>query len=97
LGDQADTLAELLHSDTSFPPGSRVLELGCGVSAQTVHLTRSSPDAHLVAVVISEDSLAQARARVAARAPRATVEWHRADLFDLPFDPAISVVTPAGS
>ncbi|MCH6170139.1 L-histidine N(alpha)-methyltransferase [Pseudonocardia alaniniphila] len=85
LSDQADTLAELLHSDTFFPPGSRVLEVGCGVGAQTVHLVRSSPDAHLVAVDISEDSLAQARARVAARAPGATVEWHRADLFDLPF------------
>jgi SAM-dependent methyltransferase len=85
LGDQADTLAELLHSDTSFPPGSRVLEVGCGVGAQTVHLARSSPDAHLVAVDISEDSLTQARARVAARALGATVEWHRADLFDLPF------------
>jgi SAM-dependent methyltransferase len=85
LADQADTLAKLLHSDTFFPAGSRVLEVGCGVGAQTVHLVRSSPDAALVAVDISDDSLAQARARVAARAPGATVEWHRADLFDLPF------------
>jgi cyclopropane fatty-acyl-phospholipid synthase-like methyltransferase len=37
LGDQANTLAELLHAGTSYPPGSRVLEVGCGVGAQTVH------------------------------------------------------------
>lgn len=35
LADQADTLAELLHYDTFYPPGSRVLEAGCGTGAQT--------------------------------------------------------------
>ncbi|WP_059005855.1 methyltransferase domain-containing protein [Streptomyces specialis] len=79
LADQADTLAGLLHADTFFPPGSRVLEAGCGVGAQTAHLVARSPGARVVAVDVSEDSLAEARARVAG------VEWHRADLFDLPF------------
>ncbi|KRV50617.1 methyltransferase type 11 [Wenjunlia vitaminophila] len=85
LGDQADTLATLLHSGTSYPPGSRVLEVGCGVGAQTVHLVTGSPGVRLVAVDLSDDSLAEARARVAAHAPQAHVEWCRADLFDLPF------------
>lgn len=85
LGDQADTLAELLHAGTVFPAGSRVLEVGCGVGAQTVHLVAANPGAHLVAVDVSDDSLAQARARVAAHALGARVEWRRADLFDLPF------------
>ncbi|MPZ85670.1 MAG: methyltransferase domain-containing protein [Actinophytocola sp.] len=80
LGDQADTLAGLLHAGTSYPPGSRVLEVGCGVGAQTAHLVASSPGARIVAVDVSADSLAQARARVTA-----PVAWHRADLFDLPF------------
>ena len=44
LQDQASTLVELLHSDTSYPPGSRVLEAGCGVGAQTVTLARNSPE-----------------------------------------------------
>ena len=43
LADQADTLAELLRSDTFYPPGSVVLEVGCGVGAQTVTLARRSP------------------------------------------------------
>jgi SAM-dependent methyltransferase len=85
LGDQADILAGLLHADTAYPAGSRVLEVGCGVGAQTVHLVAASPAARVVAVDISAGSLAQARARVAAQAPGAGVEWHRADLFELPF------------
>lgn len=101
LGDQADTLAALLHADTGYPAGSRVLEVGCGVGAQTVHLARASPGARIVAVDRAADSLARARARVAADVPRtgpggdgtlaegappgAVVEWHVADLFDLPF------------
>ncbi|RMI38377.1 class I SAM-dependent methyltransferase [Streptomyces triticirhizae] len=85
LGDQADALADLLHSGTRYPAGSRVLEIGCGVGAQTVHLVRRSPGARLVAVDRSAESLAAARARVAECAPGALVEWRQADLFDLPF------------
>ena len=33
LQDQASTLVELLHSDTLYAAGSRVLEAGCGVGA----------------------------------------------------------------
>jgi SAM-dependent methyltransferase len=85
LSDQANTLSALLHDGTAYPPGSRVLEAGCGVGAQTVHLVTSSPGAHLVSVDLSADSLAQARARVDAHSPGADVAWHRADLHDLPF------------
>jgi SAM-dependent methyltransferase len=85
LGDQADTLAELLHTTTGFPAGSRVLEVGCGVGAQTVHLVKASPGARVVAVDVSEESLARARARVASLTPAVNVEWLHADLFDLPF------------
>lgn len=85
LGDQADTLVELLHAGTHYPSGSRVLEVGCGVGAQTVHLVAANPGMRLVSVDVSEESLAQARARVAAEAPGAEVQWRRADLFDLPF------------
>ncbi|MFI6092389.1 methyltransferase domain-containing protein [Streptomyces sp. NPDC051218] len=88
LGDQADTLAALLHEGTAYPAGSRVLEVGCGVGAQTVHLIDSSPGAHFVAVDRSADSLAKAAARVAAHAPDAHVRWRRADLFALPFPDA---------
>ncbi|TYB48914.1 methyltransferase domain-containing protein [Actinomadura chibensis] len=85
LGDQADALAALLHDGTSFPAGSRVLEVGCGVGAQTVHLVSRSPGARLTAVDVSAASLDQARARVAETHPGASVDFVRADLHDLPF------------
>jgi len=88
LGDQADTLAALLHSGTAYPAGSRVLEVGCGVGAQTVHLLAASPEAHFTAVDISADSLAQARTHVTEYAPDAHVSWHQANLFELPFPEA---------
>lgn len=86
LHDQAGTLVELLHADTSYPAASRVLEAGCGVGAQTVTLARTSPDARFFSIDISEASLGQARARVAA-AGLANVEFRQADIFDLPFEP----------
>ena len=84
LGDQADTLADLLHHDTAYPAGSRVLEAGCGTGAQTIHLARRSPAARITAVDISGASLRQARQRLEAAGIR-TVAWQRADLAALPF------------
>jgi SAM-dependent methyltransferase len=84
LTDQASTLADLLHGGTAYPAGARVLEAGCGVGAQTVQLVTRSPGIELVAVDLSEDSLAQAKARVGAVAPHARVDWRHTDLHDLP-------------
>ncbi len=86
LQDQASTLVELLHADTAYPPGSRVLEAGCGVGAQTVTLAAHSPDAHIVSIDISEASVAAARRAVEA-AGFHHVEFRQADILDLPFAP----------
>ena len=84
LQDQADAVADLLHSDTAYPAGSRVLEAGCGVGAQTVALARNSPAASIVSVDIAPASVAAARAKVQA-AGLANVELRQADVFALPF------------
>lgn len=84
LQDQAASLVELLHADTCYPDGHRVLEAGCGVGAQTVTLARRSPQARITCVDISAPSLAQARAGVRA-AGAANVDFLRADVFRLPF------------
>lgn len=63
LQDQASTLVELLHSDTAYPPGSRVLEAGCGVGAQTIPLSLNSPEAVMTSIDISGVSIAEARQR----------------------------------
>jgi len=86
LQDQAGTLVDLLHSDTSYPVGSSVLEAGCGVGAQTVTLARNSPGARITSVDISAGSLKQAKAKVDA-AGLSNVQFRQADIFALPFEP----------
>ena len=64
LQDQAGTLVDLLHSDTSYPAGSTVLEIGCGVDAQTVPLAQRSPAARFTSIDLSTDSIAEASRKV---------------------------------
>jgi SAM-dependent methyltransferase len=84
LADQASTLADLLHGGLSFAAGARVLEVGCGVGAQTVELARRSPLAQFVAIDVNAASLARAQI-TAQRAGLANVEFRQADVFALPF------------
>lgn len=86
LQDQAATLVGLLHSDTVYPAGSRVLEAGCGVGAQTVTLAANSPDALITSIDISEASVAEARKTVQA-AGFTHVTFQQGDIFNLPFAP----------
>ncbi len=85
LQDQAGTLVDLLHSDTAYPAGSLVLEVGCGIGAQTVTLAGRSPAARFVSIDVSADSIAQARRR-AELAGLTNVEFGQADIFALPFN-----------
>jgi SAM-dependent methyltransferase len=87
LADQANTLTHLLHHDTSYPAGSRVLECGCGTGAQTVFLAAGSPDAQILSVDVSPASLDRARARVQSAGFR-NVTFSVAGIFDLPFEDA---------
>ena len=84
LQDQASTLVELLHWDTAYSEGSRVLEAGCGVGAQTVTLASNSPKALITSIDVSEASLAEARKAVQA-AGIENVTFQQADIFHLPF------------
>jgi len=86
LQDQATTLVDLLHYDTTYPAGSCVLEAGCGVGAQTVTLAKNSPGASIVSVDISEHSVAQAKQKVEA-AGLTNVRFQQGDIFHLPFAP----------
>ncbi|MBL0730981.1 class I SAM-dependent methyltransferase [Piscinibacter sp. HJYY11] len=87
LHDQARTLSELLHHDTRYPTGSRVLEAGCGTGAQTLTIAAQSPGAHVTCIDISAESLAHARERTAAAGLR-NLSFQQADLRALPFDAA---------
>jgi len=86
LQDQAATLVELLHSDTSYPAGSKVLEAGCGVGAQTITLAKNSPGALITSIDISETSVNEARIK-AEHAGIKNVQFEQANIFDLSFEP----------
>lgn len=85
LRDQADVLVELLHGDTSYPPGACVLEAGCGVGAQTVTLAARSPEALFTSIDISVESLTAAERRVRT-AGHGQVTFRQADILSLPFE-----------
>jgi SAM-dependent methyltransferase len=84
LIDQANTLAELLHQDTRYPAGSRVLEAGCGIGAQTVNLVKNSPQAHFTCIDISAESLKKSETRVNGIGAKNAI-FRQADIFNMPF------------
>ena len=86
LADQARTLTDLLHHDTKYPAGSRVLEAGCGIGAQTAILAKHSPGALITSIDISEDSLSRARETIRAEGIT-NVTFRQGDIFHLPFEP----------
>lgn len=86
LQDQALTLVELLHSDTIYPAGSKVLEAGCGVGAQTITLAENSPEAQITSVDISDNSVITARMNTEA-AGITNVKFQQGDIFHLTFEP----------
>ena len=85
LVDQATTLAEILHSDTIYSPGCKVLEAGCGVGAQTTILARNNPNAIFTAIDRSEESLRIAKERVSSQGFQ-NVFCQKADIFRLPYE-----------
>jgi SAM-dependent methyltransferase len=86
LQDQAATLAELLHHDSAFPNGSRILEAGCGVGAQTITLARKNPGATITSIDIAETSLAEAKKTID-EAGLTNVTFAQGDIFNLAFEP----------
>jgi SAM-dependent methyltransferase len=85
LAEQAETLERLLHSDTIYPPGEKVLEAGCGIGAQTVILAKNNPSAEITSIDVSLDSLEKARGNVRIKGIE-NVRFLQADIFSLPFE-----------
>ncbi|WP_321422834.1 methyltransferase domain-containing protein [uncultured Methanobacterium sp.] len=85
LVDQAKTLAPLMHHDTRYSKGSKVLEAGCGVGAQTITLAKNSPQAEITSIDISTSSLNHAKALIQSEGIT-NVQFQTADIMELPFD-----------
>ena len=84
LNDQADSLAALIHYDSFWTPGSRVLEVGCGVGAQTKTIAFQNPEVSFTSIDLSPESIAQARLTIEALGLN-NVQFLEADLHQLPF------------
>lgn len=85
LADQANTLSRLLHHDSVFIPGSKIMEPGCGTGAQTRILAKKNPGCRFVSIDISRKSLAAAE-RLIREENITNVEFQTADIFDLAFE-----------
>ncbi len=81
LMEQSLILEDLLHTGTHYPAGSKVLEAGCGVGAQTRILARRNPGALFHALEISGDSIGKAR-ELASREGITNVEFIHSDLYE---------------
>lgn len=81
LKDQALTLTKLLHYDTKYPSGSKVLEAGCGNGAQTITLAQNSPDAIITSVDISEYSISKAEKNIK-KAGLKNVKFQIGDIYN---------------
>ena len=86
LQDQASSLVELLHEDTRYPSGSKVLEAGCGVGAQTITLAQNSPETQFISLDISAPSIAEAKRKIT-DAKFTNVSFQMGDIYSLPFQP----------
>lgn len=85
LSEQAETLEKLLHHDTVYPSGAKVLEAGCGIGAQTIILALNNPDAEITSIDISPESLQKARKSVEEKGIK-NVRFLQANIFSLPFE-----------
>ncbi len=86
LREQSLILEELLHSGTNFASGSSVLEVGCGVGAQTCLLARRNPGIQLNSIDIAHESVKKTGLVVKEMGFK-HVNIHQADIFHHPFEP----------
>ena len=86
LQEQSLILEDLLHRGTSYTAGTRVLEVGCGVGAQTLILLRRNPGILLTSVDMSEESLQKAKERVG-ETGYDNVEFRHEDILESSLEP----------
>lgn len=86
---QARFVEHRVHSDMPFRRSQQMIEVGCGVGAQTEILLRHYPDLHITGIDRSESNLAQAR-RHLAKLPWSDgrYEFVQADAGSLQFEAA---------
>ncbi len=85
LHEQAVSLSTHLHAKACYPIDSKILEMGCGVGAQSAILAKNNPQSHITAVDISQRSIDQAKRLIAERQIN-NVMFKQEDLLNLSFE-----------
>jgi ubiquinone/menaquinone biosynthesis C-methylase UbiE len=84
---QARFLEHRVHEGLPFRRSKQMLEVGCGVGAQTEILLRRFPDLHVTGLDRSASNLATARARLSAQPWAAgRYEFREGDATKIPFE-----------
>ena len=65
LDNQARTMSDLLHYDSKWEKDSTILEVGCGVGAQTTIVSSKNPECQFTSIDLSETSLVKAQETIA--------------------------------
>ncbi len=84
LIDQAGFLTPLIYPRIDFSGCKRILEIGCGVGAQTAKLLELFPEAHITCIDHSELQLAKAKENLKFAGERVTFFQQDATKLDLP-------------
>ena len=85
LDNQARTMSDLLHYDSKWEKDSTILEVGCGVGAQTTIVSSKNPECQFTSIDLSETSLVKAQETIASLEIE-NVTFLKADVYKLPFD-----------
>lgn len=85
LYEQAEFLEPYIYPHVHFQDAQRLLEVGCGVGAQTGILLKRFPKLKIDSVDASGEQLKQARKYLKAPIKSKQVVLHQADATDLPF------------
>lgn len=85
LKDQAITLDEIIHFDSVWPVGSKILEAGCGVGAQTKIIAPKNYGSKFTSIDISNESVALAKVQADVLNLN-NVQVEQGDIFNLKFE-----------
>ena len=77
-------LTEVMIAALDPAPGTRVLDIGCGIGNPALHLAEAR-DVHVTGITISRLQVEQATARAAAAGRSGTVAFRYADAMEMPF------------
>ncbi len=84
LYDQASILEPYIHRNIVYKAGEMILEVGCGVGAQSIVLARNNPTARFTSIDSDAGSIDRAK-EISKRLGLSNIEFHTIDLLKMPF------------